>query len=194
MAVMEAQARWLRWLSGLLAGTAVVAIILILSGMFDPQPVGTLQWERPLTRQIIPTHTRRIVWLDETTPDEAYSLRLQAAYQSGETDIVYGLALGSDDDYLAVIASPLGYTGIAEVHPSFIIHRLPFRPWPHVRPDANEIWLDVIDGRVTARINREWLWEGEIADISGQIGLVVESFGETAVIDFQTIQLLSSRQ
>lgn len=191
---MQAQERWLRWLSGLLAGTAVLAIILILAGTFDPKPVGTLQWERPLAAQTIPANTRQIVWLDQATPDEVFSVRLQTAYRSGETDIVYGLALGRDNDYLAVTVSPLGYAGITETHASSLIPHASFRPWPHVRAGENEIWLDVIGERVAVRINRELLWEGEIGDVSGQIGLVMASFGATAVVDFQTLQFFAARR
>ncbi len=176
-----------RWLTGLLAGTAVLAIILILSGIFDPQPVGEMVWERPLTLQTIPAQSHQIVWLD-AVPDGAFSLRLTAAPQSGETDIAYGLALGNDDDFLAITVSPLGYAAVEERHSSFITRHFAFQPWPHVRPDQNEIWLDVEGERLTVRINREALWQGE-AEGTGEIGLMMESWGKTAVVNFQSIQL-----
>jgi hypothetical protein len=58
--------------------------------------------------------------------------------------------------------------------------------------EPNEIWLDVVDGRLTARINREWLWSGEVGQLEGQIGLWAESFGAAAVIDYQAIQLFTA--
>ncbi len=188
---MDVQARWLQWMLGLLLGTAVLVIILILSGVFDPKPVGALVWERPLMPQTIPAHTRQIIWLD-AAPDSAYSLRLTAAHQSGETDIAYGLALGSDDDFLTVTVSPLGYAAVEETQSSIINYHFPFQPWPHVHPDENEIGLDVVDGRITVHINREWLWAGE-ASGDGQIGLLMESWGETAVVDFQTLTLFTNQ-
>lgn len=188
---MEYEARWLRWLTVLVLVTAVTLIIIITVGTFDPKPVGTLQWERPLTPQTITAGSQQIIWLEPTTLVDAYSLRLTTAYQSGETDVLYGLVIGNEVDYLVTAVSPLGYATVWEQHSAFSIQQLAFQPWPHVRPDENEIWLDVVDGRVTIRINRELLWSGLVETSQGRIGLWGESFGETAVIDFQELQLFA---
>ena len=183
--------RWLRWLTVLIMGTAVTLIILIVVGIFDPKPVGTLQWERSLTPQTIAAGSQQIIWLEPTTPADVYSLRLTTAYQGGETDVLYGLVIGNDENYLATAVSPLGYTAVWEQRSAFSIQHSPFKPWPHVRPDENEIWLDVVDGRVTIRINRELLWSELMETSQGRIGLWGESFGETAVIEFQELQLFA---
>ena len=185
---METEARWLRWIAGVVLGTAVTIIFLIALGIFDPKPVGKLQWERPLSSQTIAAGSQQIVWLEQLTPAGDYSLRLTTAYQSGETDILYGLVIGGEGEYLVTAVSPLGYATAWDHPSSFILHPAPF---PHVRPDANEIWLDVVDGRVSIRINRELYWTGQVETSPGQIGLWVESFGETAVIDFQQLQLFA---
>ncbi len=188
---METEARWLRWIAGLVLGTAVTLIILIAAGLFDPKPVGDLQWERPFTPQTIAAGSQQIVWLELTTLANAYSLRLTTDHQSGETDVLYGLVIGDGDDYWVTAVSPLGYASTWEQHSAFSIHHLPFQPWPHVRPDENEIWLDVVDGRATIRLNRELYWTGSVETSSGRIGLWLESFGETAVINFQQLQLFA---
>jgi hypothetical protein len=187
--IMEVEARWLRWMTGLVLGTAVSLIILIAVGTFDPKPVGKLQWERPLTPQTIAAGSQRIIWLESITPLDNYSLRLQTTYQNGETDILYGLVIGDEDDYWVMAISPLGYA--TAFQPSAFSLQ-PFAPWPHVHPDENEIWLDVVNGRVTIRLNRELYWTGTAAPVQGKIGLWVESFGETAVIDFPTLQLYAA--
>ena len=182
----------------LLGGTAVI-ILLILSGVFDPKPVGQLVVERPLFPQIVAPQAPRLTWLEQPIPAESYSVRLTAAQEAGSTghgmDVGYGLALGSDGAHVAVAVSPLGYLSLWQTNGQETDLILPWQTWPHVRRDLepNEIWLDVENGRLTIRINREWLWEGEIEPLSGQIGVVAESLGETAVVDFQTIQIFEEK-
>lgn len=188
---MEREARWLNGIGILLAGTAVVLITLIAVGTFDPKPVGELQWERPLPTHTIAAHSQQIIWLALPTPASNYSLRLTTSHESGETDVLYGLVVGDAENYLATAVSPLGYaafslqSSVSSLQPSAF--SLSYAPWPHVRPDVNEIWLDGVDGRVTISINRELYWSGEAAS-GGQVGLWVESFGETAVIAFPSLQ------
>ena len=125
-------------------------------------------------------------------PSGRYSLRLTAAREDGETDIGYGLALGDENEYLAVAVSPLGYLSVWQKSGAETDTILPWQTWPHVGRglEPNEIWLDSEEnGRLTIRINREFLWEGEIEPPSGQIGLIGESFGETAVVDFQAVRI-----
>jgi hypothetical protein len=188
---METEARWLRWIAGLVLGTAVTLIILIAAGTFDPKPIGMLQWERPLALQTIAAGSQQIAWLEAATPADDYSLRLTTAYQSGETDILLGLVIGDEDDYWVTAVSPLGYASAWEQHSAFTIQHSPFQPWPHVRPDENEIWLDVVDGRATIRLNRELYWTGSVETSQGRIGLWLKSFGETAVVNFQQLQLFA---
>ncbi|MEJ2750512.1 MAG: hypothetical protein P8183_21785 [Anaerolineae bacterium] len=187
-----------RWLAGLLLVTAVTFILLISWGTFDPQPVGSLQWELPLSPQAITMGAEAITWLNVTTPVQDYSLRLKMTHQSGERDVLYGLVIGGENVFWATAVSPLGYVAIWQQHPPATNNQqpttnyyFPFQTWPHVQPDANEIWLDVVNGRATVRVNRELLWQGEVAPAAGQIGLWLESFGGTAVVEFQSLQLFA---
>lgn len=172
-------------------GTTVVLTSLIAAGTFDPKPVGDLQWERPLSPQTITAGSQPIFWLEAVTPSDDYSLRLTTAHQSGETDVLYGLVIGDEENYLATAVSPLGYTAVWEQQLPLTIHHFPFQPWPHVRPDENEIWLNVVDGRVSIRLNRELYWTGSVETSRGRIGLWRESFGATAVVDWQRLQLFA---
>jgi hypothetical protein len=178
-------------MAGMLAATAVTLIILIAAGTFDPKPVGTLQWERPLTNQTIAAGSRKITWLETVTPDDGYSLRLSTVHQAGETDLLFGLVIGGEEDYLVTAVSPLGYAALWEQNSASSLQHSPFQIWPHVRGDKNEIWLDVVDGRVTIRINRELYWSGEVGVSQGKIGLWGESFGDTAAVEFPQLQLFS---
>ena len=206
---MNERGRWLRWTAVLLLLAAVIAILLMAAGAFDPRPIGAEQRQRLLAAETIPAHSRRLVWLDQPLPGPPYTIRLTAAYQGGEPDIGYGLVLGTNQQHLAVALSPLGYVAIWQAmskqmplnsdgsQPSTFT--LPWQPWPHVRGgiEANELWLDVdrtgasTNDRVTVRVNREWLWSGEVEMLEGQVGLWIESFGEAAVVDFQRLQLFS---
>ncbi len=192
----------LRWSLGLLLAATAVIILMILSGMNDPKPVGELVQERPLFPQIAAPESSRITWLDEPLPEEDYSVRLTAAQEpEGDSrqgkDVGYGLVLGEGERYLAVAVSPLGYLSVWQETGQDTHFILPWQTWPHVRRDleTNEIWLDVEHSdQLTIRINREWLWTGEVESLTGQIGLFAESFGETAVIDFQTLRLWDFRE
>jgi hypothetical protein len=172
-----------RWTAVCLFITIITMIILIGSGLFDPKPVGSLQWQKSLT-QTIPAQSQQITWLGDV-PAGDFSVRVTAVYQSGELDSQYGLIIGQDDDYLAITVSPTGYAAIWQQSPV-----RPFAPWPHVQMGnaPNEIGLDRVNGRVTIRINREILWQGEV-QVIGEVGVFGESWGKTAVIRYPSIQL-----
>lgn len=182
---------WLRAAAVLLPTTAVVALLLIAAGAFDPQPLGPLTQQRALPSLTLPAQTDQIIWLDEPLSALPLSVRLTAAYAEGESDVGYGLALGDETAYLAAAVSPLGYVAVWEIVDGRRVAHVPWQPWPHVRPGAapNEVWIDWRDGRARVRLNRELLWEGEITVDDGRVGLVGESFGDAAVVDFRTLEL-----
>lgn len=186
--------RWLHRIMGVLLLAIVTTAVIIEAGLFDPRPHGTKKWQRSFAPQTIPAATSHITWLERPLPAAGYSLRLTAAYRSGETDIGYGLAIGGESQYLAIALSPAGYLAIWQesIHaaPSFII---PWQTWPHVRTGAaaNEIWVDVEAGQATVRINREWLWQGEVGQLGSYAGLLGQSFGEEATVGRQTLQLFT---
>jgi hypothetical protein len=182
--------RWLRfwrWTAVALFGSILLLVWLIGSGWLDPKPVGSLRWQKVLPAQAIAAGSPEIVWLEEVTTAD-YSVRVRAVHQSGERDIMYGLVLGREGDYLVAAVSPLGYVGLWQGDQMI----LPLQPWPHVHhgSEPNEIWVDVENGQVTVRINREILWEGTVA-VAGRVGVMSESWGETAVIQFESIQLFT---
>ena len=191
--------RVLRWgFVGLVVATAVI-ILLILAGVNDPKPNGELMVERRVFPQIVAPQAPRITWLEESIPAGDYSVRLTAVQEAGETgrgmDVGYGLVLGNDDAHVAVSVSPLGYLSVWQEVGDETQVIFPWQTWPHVGRELaeNEIWLDVDDSdQLTIRINREFLWEGEIEPLSGQIGVIAESFGETAVVDFQTVHIFQT--
>ncbi len=114
-------------------------------------------------------------------PAGNFSLRLATTHVSGEKDVAYGLAVAE----FRVGISPLGYVlvqmGEADV--------FPLQPWPHITPDANEIWLDVQGADVAVRLNGELLWSGAVAFTDRQVSIWGESWGETAVVNFPTLTL-----
>ena len=192
-----AHIRWLNRTAVLILALTILAVVLIASGVFDPAPLGSLLWTKELSQMSIPRNSREIRWLDEELPQSPMTIRLSGARQSGEEDIGYGLVLGDETAYLAVAVSPLGYLAIwraaeqdAATNDSYLLN---WQTWPHVHTasESNEIWLDISGDRAGVRINRERLWEGDMSALGGNVGLFGESFGETAVIDFETIELFS---
>jgi hypothetical protein len=194
MARSEEAPSWLRkglaWTAVFLLLAAAIGITLVATGWFDPQPLGQLDRTTSLTAVSVPAESTAIQWLAEIPlPPANYTVRLVAAFQGGETDVAYGLAVGDKQHYLVTAVSPLGYLVFWEQRPEIILYHLPWQTWPYVRPSQapNEIWLEQENGRLTLRLNRELLWRGEVALPGAEVGLFTQSFGQTAVIDFQTL-------
>ncbi|MDX1414588.1 MAG: hypothetical protein R3293_10380, partial [Candidatus Promineifilaceae bacterium] len=98
----------------------------------------------------------------------------------------------SETASFVVAVSPLGYVAIWETMDKDNYH-VGWQTWPHVQKnnESNEIWLDIEHDQVRVRINREWLWERELATSSHKIGIIGESFGGSAVVDFETLELFA---
>jgi hypothetical protein len=183
---------WLNWSAVLILGGAVIMITLISAGVFDPKPIGRLLLTVPLKQVNVGAEEKRLDWLDEPAPAPDYSLRLTAALGGGEVDSAYGLVLGNETRYLAAACSPTGYVAIWQQDGDRLNKIVPWRTWPHVRPEleANELWLDVEDGQLTTiRTNREILWQGQLAVDGRRIGLWAESFAGPVTVDFQQLEI-----
>ena len=168
-----------------MAVTAVTLLLLILSGIFDPKPIGQPVWTAEPGQLIIPADESKIVWL-RPLPQTNFSVRLTAVHQSGSPDSAVGLILGSDQQNSRISISPLGYAAIkSPCHPVTLspCHPFPPAPFPHARPgtDPNEIQVDVTNNLMTVRVNRELLWSGDVGELNGELGVWGESYGDTAV-------------
>ncbi len=109
--------RWLGWSAVLLLVVAVGGITLISMGVFDPPTVGEVETVFPLDRELT-TQTEQVEWLDAAATQEAFTVKLAAAYTHGDQDSGYGLAFGSPEDYLVVAISPVGYATVFQVSSS----------------------------------------------------------------------------
>lgn len=195
--MVSARSHWLNRAAILVLLVTAVLIALIAAGVFDPQPLGALRWQTAEQRVTAPAKSREIRWVEEGVPQSSTTLRLTAALADGETDSGYGLVLGDEENYLTVAVSPLGYLAIWEssLNPGAAgdTYLLQWQTWPHVKMngEANELWLDVEGNQATVRVNREWLWEGPINNTGPQVGLLVESYGDAAVVDFMELALFA---
>lgn len=171
----------------------LATILYIAAGWNDPKPLGvrreTLHPAPLPLPPAAPAPQRQLRWL-ETAVSPPATLRLTAVHQSGERDAGYGLVLGAGDAYLVVAVSPLGYVAIWEAAPGkadrFL---LPWQPWPHVAPTQNEIWVDLLpEGKIRVWVNREWLWAGTAVAPGPHIGLVGQSYGDTATVTFSQLE------
>lgn len=172
----------------LLLPMIVLLIGLIANGRFDPQPLGELQWQQAPVIAPRVFAEPEIVWLERPLPPPPYTIRLTAAWHSGNLDAAYGLVVGHEDGYLLTAVTPTGHLlpPTYNPHPPFSI-----RPWPHLNQlDApNEIWLDVTADAVTVRFNRELYGTERLTVPPGYIGLWGMSWGETAVVIWQRLEL-----
>ena len=195
--VLPRTSRALRWVALGVLAVAVAIIALVAGGAFDPRPCGSLA--RRDTPGRFALAGRGETFEQQPAPftntPSCYGVRLTAAHATGEMDSGYGLALGDKKAAFVVAVSPLGevavwQAAVGENEPRYL---LPWQPWPHVRPgDApNEIWLDVRrDGErtlVTARLNRELLWEGKVEALYSDAALWLGSFGGSVTLDFDTL-------
>jgi hypothetical protein len=179
----------------LLAFAILLVIALSATGVLDPGPTGSLAWTSRAQQVMVPSDSTVTNWLEADVPGQPFSALLIAAYRSGEIDSGYGLLLGHPEDSLAIGLSPLGYVAIWRQQEHEIAspdtYLLPWQPWPHVRtgPDPNEILVTLENNQLRIFINREWLWEGEMALQPKKIGLIGASFGDAATIDFSEVSL-----
>lgn len=187
--------RWLGWVAVLLLGTILLMIGLVSAKVFDPPMVGGVSEVVEVESMVVPAGEWSIVWLETERLPANYTLNLTASHQSGELDSGYGLVVRMPGRFTArAMVSPLGYVG-AWLGDRHGLEGLDWQVWPHVRPGTNQIQLHSQDGQITARINGEWLWAVEWLDQPGaEIGLIAQSFGEEATIDFSTLTISTNEQ
>jgi hypothetical protein len=189
---------WVRTFGAVILAGVVLAVIVIKAGLGDPRPFGSKIVTAELEQLSTTTGARSILPLDTVTmPSPPFSLKLRAALQHGNPDSAYGLLLAGATGSTAVMVSPLGTVAVTKEQRDgdhlATEAILPWQTWPHVHHDheTNEIWLDVGVDEASIRINGELLWSGPLAgDISG-LALLGESFSDTAVIDFQQLELFA---
>ena len=91
-------------------------------------------------------------------------------------DILLGVTLVGDPP-VTIQLSPLGYAGVESGGV-----RLPLQPWPHVRPQENEIWIAVSTAETAVWLNRERLWLGPpVTNLTSATLFVASETGATAV-------------
>lgn len=186
----------------LLATIGLIAALIAL-GTWDPKPQG-VEVARIHPGERTTDEEGKLEWLAVPTVEHTLSvtttIRLEAAYVSGELDSGYGLAVGNSTNAIIVGVSPLGYAAVwergAQDEPD--LYHLPWQPWPHVQSGTttNEIWIDVLpaanEAAIAVRINRELLWNGTISlPAESQPGLWLGTFGEETTALFQTLILFA---
>jgi hypothetical protein len=172
---------------------AVVMIVLIMAGLFDPQPAGSLiTAARPGRFSLLEAGEVALIPLESPLANRQparYSVRLTGIFLHGESDSGYGLVLGKKER-IFIAVSPLGEAAVWQSSPvGKTDYHVPWQPWPHVRQDSvpNEIWVDVEDLgpnlQVTARINRELIWRGAVEAITPEAALWLAAFGGPLTVD-----------
>ena len=77
-------------------------------------------------------------------------------------------------------------------HSPFTVHHsplLPWQPWPHVwrGQQSNEFLLEIVGDDVTARVNREWLWQGKWEGRGRAPALYLATHNQPVTVSFQQI-------
>lgn len=186
---------WSGWLLLILLATAVGISLFFRLGLWDPAPVGPVQWQSQPQSVAVPAQGSQLVWLEPALPSADFSLRTAVQYQSGSLDSGVGLVLADACTAVAITLAATGYLSLQPL-PSNDgcdpgIDPLPWQTWPHIRPEAgqNEIWLDWAAGELQVRINRELLWVGPLPWQPTQVGLYSQGFGQTAVYQWDALSV-----
>ena len=138
-----------RGIGWLLRGGITIVVVLVLFGVFDPRPI------EPVTALSFQPGTTVCEQTQQVTIPKTGTILLD--WQLAEP---VALVMGKEArPSFALRVLPEGYVEL--VGDGAIIR--PLGTFPHVRPEGNEIWLDVEDGAVTAvRLNREIYWQGRV--------------------------------
>lgn len=169
---------------------AATGIALISSGRLDPRLPGPLQAELVPQRVQVGAEETALLWQELALPEPPYTVRLQATSSGAET-VAYGLALGGAAHYLSVVVSPAGYMSVsaqqAGVQEEVLLWHSALDDVP---PPEVEIQIDVHDdGTATVWVEREIVWEGEMAVTGGQVGLLARGEGGAATVVFEGAQV-----
>ena len=178
----------LRYAGGLLVLVAAGVIVLVLLGTFDPQPTGELVWQADPVAVRIGSGEEQLLWQETPRLNEILSVRLEAA-SNRMVDAAYGLAVGNEGYHLAVVVAPTGYVSIWQARDREREMLLPWQTWPHVRQEGNELWVDVFANKTRIWINRELLWEGELARSPEMVGIFGQSSNGDVAIDVRRLEL-----
>lgn len=181
---------------------ALIALFIISIGLFDPKPLGQLTIRKEFDQSIRIVDDYLLPLPGEYSSSK-YTVRLSAAWNSGDHDVGYGLQLGDEAEGTIVAVSPLGYVTLqnnrapASGGLSFqdADHLIPWQTWPHVNEgnQANEIWIDIEDSHLTSvRINRELLWNGAAPLTGDGIYFWAESYGEPGVVTIASYELFGA--
>jgi hypothetical protein len=186
-----------------LMAITLLAVGLIVLGVFDPKPIGKLSFRRELNRQVTVVDESQEQLVQKPSSDE-FSVRFSGGLSSGNPDVGYGLKIGDSQNSVIVAVSPLGYVTIMErlaqdIAPGIdgqrideMAYILPWQTWPHVSDGTtgNEIWVDIKESKlVSVRINRELLWTGALPLAGTDIEFWAESYDAPATIDLHYVEL-----
>lgn len=184
---------------------ALLALFIISIGLFDPKPLGQLAIREEFDLSIR-IDDEYLLPLTREFSSAEYTVRLSAAWNSGDHDMGYGLQLGDEAEGIIVAVSPLGYVALQKQHDNRAPitsglnfqdaeHLVPWQTWPHVNKgdQANEIWVDIEDSHLTSvRINRELLWNGAAPMTGDGIFFWAKSYGEPGVVTIGSYELFGA--
>ena len=135
----------------------LLSLFVLSIGLFDPKPLGQLAVREEFDQSIRIDDEYLLPLTGEYSSSE-YTVRLSAAWNSGDHDVGYGLQLGDEAEGTIVAVSSLGYVTLQKQHDnrapvsgglSFqdADHLIPWQTWSHVNEgdQSNEIWIDIED-------------------------------------------------
>ena len=148
--------------------TVVLIILLVWLAAFDPKPIGALQQEWAIAE------LTDVNWIGEAHDD--YSVI--AEFDSRDPT---ALLIGTPDSYISIAVNPVGYLAVWEQIGEQQTKLRPWQTWVHVKPQQNEIWLNVEQDKWTVRINREVYYDGVALGNSAEIGVWATSNSEALI-------------
>ncbi|MBP7692104.1 MAG: hypothetical protein KA764_09320 [Anaerolineales bacterium] len=203
--------------AALLAAGIMALALALLGGAADPPRAGPLLWQddfksgsarwtwtaspgatvAPEAGALVATFTAagQTVAGISAAPPGAFTLEIAGAQTAGAAGAAYGLVLdwGGPAWYTAVLINGNGYAEVFQQAGAARTDAYAWQQWPHILygAESNRVRVDAAGGRLTVRVNDEWLGEfarpapdpgGDFQPAAGQFGVLARSAGPGRVV------------
>jgi hypothetical protein len=124
-------------------------------------------------------------------PGGDFSLEIAGTPMANSNDMAYGLIFNWQDaaHYGAALVNGNGYVEAYRQNGDKRVEWFKWQQWPHAFGGDNRVRVDVRAGRVTVRVNDEWLTEAAWMETGGKIGVVARGVGGPGGVVFSWVKV-----
>lgn len=125
-------------------------------------------------------------------PAGDFTLEVAGTPRANSNGLAYGLVFGWQDEthYSAVLVNGNGYAEAYQQNGAERTTWFEWQQWPHAVGGDNRVQVEVSAGRMTARVNDEWLMETALATWpTGKIGVLARGADAPGAIVFSWVKV-----